>query len=296
MESDKQSKGIISHSLLIAIFTASWYVTSAKNAVAMQKLVQHIREMATTKTQDGEGIVGPIQIVVLAVMVTFLQFLAGVFLCAPVVLFSSPWNGTRNRTLPRYANTSTMEQSSSPSAPDATIETKPWWSYLLVGSLHFIGCLCTNHSFGYGSASLVQVVKLLEPIETLLLTILVNQLLLRRSHGVTLQKPLSVLVIVTGTSMVLAQKSMKPNVVPVMMVVGSGCEVIVGSASKCLPTSVPVLPILLRAILYCLQYLQSFPPIVRLFYLTFVYFTLHDVCIPNYSSTYHPTRITYLPI
>ena len=45
------------------------------------------------------------------------------------------------------------------------------------------------------------------------------------------------------------------------------CEVIVGSASKCLPTSVPVLPILLRAIMYCLQYMQSFPPIVRLFYL-----------------------------
>ena len=46
------------------------------------------------------------------------------------------------------------------------------------------------------------------------------------------------------------------------------CEVIVGSAPKCLPTSVPVLPILLRAKLYCLQYLQSFPPIVHLFYLT----------------------------
>ena len=46
------------------------------------------------------------------------------------------------------------------------------------------------------------------------------------------------------------------------------CEVIVRSAPKCLPISVPVLPILLRAILYCLQYLQSFPPIVHLFYLT----------------------------
>ena len=45
------------------------------------------------------------------------------------------------------------------------------------------------------------------------------------------------------------------------------CEVIVGSSSKCLPTSVPVLPILLRAKLYFLQYMQSFPSIVRLFYL-----------------------------
>ena len=45
------------------------------------------------------------------------------------------------------------------------------------------------------------------------------------------------------------------------------CEVVVGTTSNCLPTSVPVLPILLRAILYSLQYLYSFPPIVRLFYL-----------------------------
>ena len=222
MGSDKQSKGHISHNFLIAISTASWYVTSSKNAVAMQELVQQIREMATTKTQDEQGIIGPTPIVVLAVMVTFLQFLAGVLLCAPVVLFSSYFNGTHNRTLPRYAKTKTTEQSSSSSPADATIETKPLWSYLLVGSLHFIGCLCTNLSFGYGSASLVQVVKLLEPIETLLLTVIVNQLLLGRSHGVTLPKTLSVLVIVTGTSMVLAQKSMKPNVVSVMMAVGSG--------------------------------------------------------------------------
>ena len=46
------------------------------------------------------------------------------------------------------------------------------------------------------------------------------------------------------------------------------CEVVVGTTSNCLPTSVPILPILLRAILYSLQYLYSFPPIVRLFYLT----------------------------
>ena len=46
------------------------------------------------------------------------------------------------------------------------------------------------------------------------------------------------------------------------------CEVIVGTTSNCLPTSVPVLPILLRAILYSVQYLHSFLPIVHLFYLT----------------------------
>ena len=46
------------------------------------------------------------------------------------------------------------------------------------------------------------------------------------------------------------------------------CEVIVGTTSNCLPTSVPVLPMLLRAILYSVQYLHSFLPIVRIFHLT----------------------------
>ena len=46
------------------------------------------------------------------------------------------------------------------------------------------------------------------------------------------------------------------------------CEVVVGSSPKCILPSIPVLPILLRAILYLLQYMQSFPSIIRLFYLT----------------------------
>ena len=67
------------------------------------------------------------------------------------------------------------------------------------------------------------------------------------------------------------------------------CEVIVGSAPKCLPTSVPVLLILLRAILYCIQYLQSFPPIVRLFLLNAMFTFL-------INRPYDPTGNTYLPM
>ena len=59
-----------------------------------------------------------------------------------------------------------------------------------------------------------------------------------------------------------------PKCLPTSVPVLPMCEVIVGSLPKCLQTSVPVLPVLLRAIVYFLQYLQSFPPIVRLFYLT----------------------------
>ena len=54
---------------------------------------------------------------------------------------------------------------------------------------------------------------------------------------------------------------------PLHLLTTRECEVVVGSPPICLPTSVPFLPILLRAILYFLQYMQSFPPIVCLFYL-----------------------------
>ena len=65
------------------------------------------------------------------------------------------------------------------------------------------------------------------------------------------------------------------------------CEVVVGTTSNCLPTSVPVLPILLRAILYSLQYLYSFPAIVHLFLLSAMFASLSIIIIyPTGNSIY----------
>eukprot|EP00586_Coscinodiscus_wailesii_P011663 CAMPEP_0172510334 /NCGR_PEP_ID=MMETSP1066-20121228/227779_1 /TAXON_ID=671091 /ORGANISM="Coscinodiscus wailesii, Strain CCMP2513" /LENGTH=1022 /DNA_ID=CAMNT_0013289245 /DNA_START=447 /DNA_END=3515 /DNA_ORIENTATION=+ len=62
--------------------------------------------------------------------------------------------------------------------------------------------------FALGSASVVQVIKLMEPIETLFLTALANITILKVSHGLTLTKALSVIIIVAGTTtMLLVQKS-----------------------------------------------------------------------------------------
>ena len=54
---------------------------------------------------------------------------------------------------------------------------------------------------------------------------------------------------------------------PLHLLTTRECEGVVGSSPKCLPTSVPILPILHRAILYFLQYIRLFPPIIHLFYL-----------------------------
>ena len=60
--------------------------------------------------------------------------------------------------------------------------------------------------FAFGSASVVQIIKLLEPIETLLLTVLVNGTTVSKLHGITVSKTLAVLAIVGGTSLLLAKK------------------------------------------------------------------------------------------
>ena len=52
--------------------------------------------------------------------------------------------------------------------------------------------------FMYGSAILVQVVKLLEPVETLILITLVNVCCFRKGHGVTAQKFVGILFVIRG--------------------------------------------------------------------------------------------------
>ena len=65
------------------------------------------------------------------------------------------------------------------------------------------------------------------------------------------------------------------------------CEVIVGTTSNRLPTSVPILPILLRAILYSLQYQYLFPPIVRLLLLNGMIASLINIIVhPTGNSIY----------
>jgi drug/metabolite transporter (DMT)-like permease len=100
-------------------------------------------------------------------------------------------------------------------------------SHVIVGLLHCIGCLCTNIGFAFGSASLVQVIKLLEPIETLLLSAIVIVLTntdyaTRISEILSVKKMASTFIIVGGTSMLLAQKEMEANYKSIVFALGSG--------------------------------------------------------------------------
>lgn len=153
--------------LLICTLTACWYISSSKNAVASQRLVEKL---------DG-GSPPFSEILVL----TALQLLTGLCMARPLYQYLLSCGG------------------SSPG---------PWKTQnkMILGVLHFLGCLCTNMGFALGSASVVQVIKLMEPIETLILTALANVMILKVSHGLTFMRTMSVIIIIAGTSMLLAQK------------------------------------------------------------------------------------------
>ncbi|KAL9187381.1 hypothetical protein ACHAXT_001484 [Thalassiosira profunda] len=185
-----------------ALFTAGWYWSSSINAVATQKL---LRGLLASNDHELEAASVPS----LALLLTTLQLVAGSVICIPFVY------------LRKRSGQHQMDNSSG--------ITK---AQMMIGLLHCVGCLCTNIGFGYGSASLVQVIKLLEPIETLILAALAHIILTRRSTGgsgvegigkiLSCNKISGTLVIVFGTSALLFQKSMKANPTSIMFAIGSG--------------------------------------------------------------------------
>jgi len=155
----------------VAIFTAIWYYTSSKNAVATQHLVQQIMPNIEDNFSKGQ---------IMSVLTT-LQLLAGICVALPIyfILLKNNTKTTEIRTF--------------------TLGKKP---FIYIGIFHSLGSFFTNLGFAFGSASLVQIIKLLEPIETLLLTVIFAQ----SFSAVTARKSISMMVTITGTSILLLPK------------------------------------------------------------------------------------------
>jgi hypothetical protein len=135
----------------------AWYVTNGMNGIAMQsfsRVLAEQQQQVTTASTRGFGAT-----VAITSMVTSLQLLLGAILGWFMLL------------LYRYSTTITKERSTriANEAPQSKIMTfRPIERSLTL--LHGVGSICTNLGFMYGSASLVQILKLLEPFETLVLT------------------------------------------------------------------------------------------------------------------------------
>jgi hypothetical protein len=205
---------------VVAFLTICWYFSSSKNAIATQQLVQdyleHFSPASPTRSLDT------LHFATMASL-TALQLFVGLVIASILARIVAP----------STSSTSSCNDRSSKDICCITKNNDTNGMGVFIGCLHYCGCLFTNLGFAYGSASIVQVVKLLEPVETLLLVFIVNGLLakgcfpilLNGNHGhVTLEKVISVLVIVAGTSLLLLSKEMKvaANIHTILFAVLSG--------------------------------------------------------------------------
>lgn len=207
-------------SIPVLLYTTCWYYTSSKNAVATQRLVQecsyydHQEQVASIRSSTSSSGGGtssndiPLAHFPEMMVLTALQLIIGLCISWPIYYLLSLVVQVKQK---RTSAGAACPPSSGAVLLPPLLSPVAWktGTGMAVGILHFVGCLCTNMGFAVGSASVVQVIKLLEPIETMMLTALANVVILKMnaSHNMTVRKALSVLIIVTGTAMLLIQKS-----------------------------------------------------------------------------------------
>ena len=205
----------------ISVFTICWYWSSSINSIYTQRLFQHIDGLFLEPDKEDVDHLHKIGLISQAIWLTSSQLfvgsvISGIFLL--YVFYLSPSTPTSSfSSLQLVANSHHMILR---------------MDIILPGILHCIGCLFTNAGFGYGSASLVQIIKLLEPIETLILTALHTIYISKDSDRDTLHQRLKELlplrkvgatcIIVFGTSLLLANTSVEPNFHSIIFALGSG--------------------------------------------------------------------------
>lgn len=175
--------------LIVICFTVTWYYASSQNAIASQHFVQQVKRVF----EEDEKNLGPGENLATMSVLSGLQIFAGLCISVPVhILFSNIAAKKGDRKSDVVMVVSKQD--------------------FAVGLLHFFGCLCTNMGFSYGSAALVQVIKLLEPIETFIFMALINVYYLRNPHGITFTKATSIFLVVLGSSLLLIQKDISTDI------------------------------------------------------------------------------------
>ena len=152
-----------------------WYWTNGMNGIAMQSYAGNLM-IETSLQSDWQRFLSTWTI---TCIITSLQLLVGAAL-GRTILFGLD----RTLTWKKIASTN---------------------SWTLSG-LHALGSLATNLGFMYGKASLIQVIKLLEPFETLML----SQLLFRQEGTYTIGIVSSMMVVVGAAMSLLKLQSTPP--------------------------------------------------------------------------------------
>ena len=209
----------IANALQILFFCISWYWTSSINAIASQRLLSSSKNANQDEKEEPSANCS----YEIAILLTSLQLVVGA-LVAWLVLFINGISGSTQMKTSLVSPISVMKNLVVNSNTQEGSSNSQHYFMFITGLLHYTGSLCTNIGFGYGSASLVQIIKLLEPFETLILSALAYYI----RHGtvdktiVSFNKIVGTGVIVIGTSMLLTQKSLDVNMTSVVFALLSG--------------------------------------------------------------------------
>jgi len=195
---DTKQKVVVVHPLaalrfLVLLLTniAAWYLTNGFNGIALQSYAKRIRESSQEMTLTSA--------VSTMAVVTALQLGFGACIGYSLLLLLS---FVLNRTPPFLTSMITLNQDE-----------------VVAGSLHGVGSVCTNLGFMFGSASLVQILKLLEPFETLAL----SQLVIPEEGRITQGVVSSMMVLVGAAVSLIRVRPDPPHPYSVLFAILSGC-------------------------------------------------------------------------
>mmetsp|Transcript_32871 Transcript_32871/g.37402 ORF Transcript_32871/g.37402 Transcript_32871/m.37402 type:complete len:947 (-) Transcript_32871:161-3001(-) len=202
------------------LVTACWYLSSSINAIATQKLFQGLLSSPSLQQHGLDNLNDAVNaqafqqqgVVLMSVVLTLSQLITGGIM-GLVLLYLLGGQSTVISPNQQMTRTSTIINHHI-----LEFHTKIQGQDILIGLLHCIGCIFTNIGFGYGSASLVQIIKLLEPVETLFLSALVQKSL----QVFSFRKFASTVIVIAGTYMLLAGASIEAKPRSIIFAIGSG--------------------------------------------------------------------------
>ena len=192
------------NTLILIVLCFSWYFTSGMNAVGSQRFVKSIQKQwsihfpSSLERNDQTEEFNPVTAVLslqdsirIMMVVTTLQLATGFLLGSMAWLLLESMRA-------KSMSAAFLERRQELFNALFYCQKLPVLSAWAIPFLHAIGSLSTNIGFMYGSASLVQVIKLMEPVETLIVGSAVSKYHLRKPEKLTLGLLLSVVMVVTG--------------------------------------------------------------------------------------------------
>ncbi|GKY94631.1 hypothetical protein MPSEU_000428600 [Mayamaea pseudoterrestris] len=185
----RQAVHILRHVLMLLMNICAWYATNGMNGIAMQKAAVALRE-------DHLNFVS---VLANTTLITAVQLLLGAILGRLLLYVYAITYRTKPVSLSLGFDLSQPAQ-------------------ILLAALHSIGSIATNLGFMFGSASLVQIIKLMEPFQTLILTKLCSE----EGKKITLGIITSMSVTVGAAVSLIKSRQQQPPLLAVLFALLSG--------------------------------------------------------------------------